>query len=352
MTLTKEDTKVQKLILNVGTEEDIQAAISAGEIGQNELSIITNKSDCKRNVGEIIEAALPLTDAGLHLLDGSLILGGGIYDEFVQYIAGLVSTYPDCFTTEAAWQQSVTNYGVCGKFVYNSVNNTVRLPKITGIVEGTTDLTALGDLVEAGCPNITGGWGDQSGGNGAVPKTGAFSGSVGSKGSAGWGTSAGSVSTIDFNASNSNPIYGNSDTVQPQTIKALYYIVVAASIKTDVEVDIDNIATDLNGKADVDLSNMNPSASTKETIVGWGIPDYSAAIQVSSNTDYIAPCAGVFTSPTDIYINGTKRFDFSEVSGSNTANSMTAIVDKGDVCKSTTSSGFIYFYPYKGVQNA
>lgn len=261
MTLTKEDTKVQKLILNVGTEEDIQAAISVGEIGQNELSIITNKSDCKRNVGEIIEAALPLTDAGLHLLDGSLLAGGGIYDDFVTYVAGLVSTYPDCFTTEAAWQQSVTDYGVCGKFVYDSVNNTVRLPKITGIVEGTTDLTALGDLVEAGCPNITGSWGDQSGGNGAIPKTGAFSGSVGSKGSAGWGTSAGSVSTVDFNASNSNPIYGNSTTVQPQTIKALYYIVVAASIKTDVEVDIDNIATDLNGKADRDLSNITASRS-------------------------------------------------------------------------------------------
>lgn len=354
MTLTKEDTKVQKLILNVGTEENIQAAISAGEIGQNELSIITNKSDCKRNVGEIIEAALPLTDAGLHLLDGSLILGGGIYDEFVQYIAGLVSTYPACFTTEAAWQQSVTNYGVCGKFVYNSVNNTVRLPKITGIVEGTTDLSALGDLVEAGCPNITGKTtlnvaqfttSGISGGSGAIKQT--------FKTSYNWaGSNRFDGAEIEIDASRSSSIYGNSTTVQPQTIKVLYYIVVAASIKTDVEVDIDNIATDLNGKADVDLSNMNPSASTKETIVGWGIPDYSAAIQVSSNTDYTAPCAGIFTSPTDIYINGVKRFEFFELSGSNTANSMTAIVGKGDICKSTTTSGFIYFYPYKGVNNA
>ena len=297
MTLTKEDTKVQKLILNVGTEEDIQAAISAGEIGENELSIITNKSDCKRNVGEIIEAALPLTDAGLHLLDGSLILGGGIYDEFVQYIAGLVSTYPACFTTEANWQSAVATYGVCGKFVYNSSGDgSVRLPKITGIVEGTTDLTALGDLVEAGCPNITGGWEDQSGGNGAVPKTGAFSGSVGSKGSIGWGTSAGSVSTIDFNASNSNPIYGNSTTVQPQTIKALYYIVVAASIKTDAEVDIDNIATDLNGKADKDLSNIIPTQDVKSEITSWGMPSSSyinlTMPPAATDTTYTAPANG------------------------------------------------------------
>ena len=31
-----------------------------------------------RNIGEIVASPLPLTDAGLHLLDGSLIQGGGI----------------------------------------------------------------------------------------------------------------------------------------------------------------------------------------------------------------------------------------------------------------------------------
>jgi hypothetical protein len=41
--------------------------------------------------------------------------------------------------------------------------------------------------------------------------------------------------------------------------KVLYYIVVATSTKTDIEVDIDEIATDLNGKADVDLSNVPTS---------------------------------------------------------------------------------------------
>ena len=41
----------------------------------------------KKNIGEIITSSIPLTDAGLHLLDGSLIQGGGIYDDFVQYIA-------------------------------------------------------------------------------------------------------------------------------------------------------------------------------------------------------------------------------------------------------------------------
>ena len=109
-----------------------------------------------RNVGEIFPALLPVTDAGAHLLDGSLILGGGIYQGFVDYIANIISIYPDISTTESAWQSSVSTYGSCGKFVYDSTNNTVRLPKVSDILQGTTDLSALGDLVEAGLPNIIG----------------------------------------------------------------------------------------------------------------------------------------------------------------------------------------------------
>ena len=208
-----------------------------------------------RNVGEIISSTLPLTDAGLHLLDGSLISGTGAYADFVTYIAGLVSTYPDLFETEANWQTAVTTYGVCGKFVYDSVNNTVRLPKITGIVEATTDLTALGDLVQAGLPNITG--------DGFVIKASQTpTGLLNTTGQRAANSASGNIGVIDwatFNASRSNSIYGNSTTVQPQAIKVLYYIVIATSTKTDIQVDIDEIATDLNGKADTDLSNVPTS---------------------------------------------------------------------------------------------
>lgn len=206
-----------------------------------------------REIGEIIQSTIPLTDAGLHLLDGSLISGSGSYADFVTHIAGLVSNYPELFTTEASWQSSVSTYGVCGKFVYDSTNNTVRLPKITGFTEGTTDVTALGDLVQAGLPNITGTVGTMN-----DASTGRDSGALSwvSNSSQGLGGNYYGISgTTTFNASASNPIYGNSSTVQPQSIKVLYYIVIATSTKTSIEVDIDEIATDLNGKADVDLSN-------------------------------------------------------------------------------------------------
>ena len=164
------------------------------------------------------------------------------------------------FTDEASWQQSVTDYGVCGKFVYDSVNNTVRLPKITGFTEGTIDATVLGDLIEAGLPNITGSF-QSIDYDFTSSNSGAFSGtwSSGNRGTSSSGSLGTSVRT--FNASRSSSIYGNSNTVQPQAIEILYYIVIANATKTEIQVDIDEIVTDLNGKADADLSNLTSGLS-------------------------------------------------------------------------------------------
>lgn len=246
-----------------------------------------------RNIGEIIQSTIPLTDAGLHLLDGSLISGSGSYSAFVVYIAGLVSSYPDLFETEANWQQSVTTYGVCGKFVYDSVNNTVRLPKITGFTEGTIDTTTLGNLTEAGLPNITGKTGAIYSSNdyitGALTNTTHIGGNYGITPSTSGGTKG---RYVELDASNSNSIYGNSTTVQPQAIKVLYYIVIATSTKTNIEVDIDEIATDLNGKADVDLSNVNASGTALAS--GWSMPSsrYDDLTLGASGATYTAPANG------------------------------------------------------------
>ena len=318
--------------VNNGVLTITQSGVTLGTFGANQSrnSVIDIPSGgSSRNIGEIVASTIPLTDAGLHLLDGSLIQGDGIYADFVNYIAGLDLT-ANYFCTETEWQQSITDYGVCGKFVYtqptyqlidtasgttgwfvhslevgsqvyatngtpqitiasvsgnhitvtgtqaalfpngfdrdtaNDVVASVRLPKITGIVEGTTDLTALGDLVEAGLPNISGVLGPSrtlhTYSGTSVPISGAFkktsiSGTtvIGSSGS------SADVYKYEIDASLSNSIYGNSTTVQPQTIKVLYYIVIATSTKTQIQVDIDEIATDLNGKADVDLSNVPTS---------------------------------------------------------------------------------------------
>ncbi len=302
-----------------------------------------------KNIGEIVHSLLPLDDSGLHLLDGALIQGDGVYSEFVSYIANLYGTkdtHPNYFTDEDTWQASVSQYGVCGKFVYDNENNTVRLPKITGFLEGTVDLSALGELKEAGLPNITGTVAIVAGGGGA---SGCFT----------WGEYSNHINSsvvagnngFHFNAALSNPIYGNSNTVQPQSIKGFLYIVLGTGIKTEIEVDINNIVSDLNGKADVDLSNTANVLSNSffEKIM----PDYSAGVSIASS--YTTMSAGYVTlntsgSPTYALIKVNGFIVAKRYSNSTADTVIGAFVDKGDVVEFEVSAGSTTrtFYPLKG----
>lgn len=209
-----------------------------------------------RNIGEIVSSTIPLTDVGLHLLDGALIQGSGSYADFVDYIAGLVSTYPDLFTTESAWQTAVTTYGVCGKFVYDSVNNTVRLPKYNfKIYTGGGTASVVGNGTALGLTN-----GNKEGYLSSWRPGSSVSGTLALSNSSTLGNNSGNYATgstsafgISLDPEKSGLVAQLSDITT--SLDGYYYIVIATSTKTDIEVDIDEIATDLNGKADIDLSN-------------------------------------------------------------------------------------------------
>lgn len=88
-----------------------------------------------------------------------------------------------------------------------------------------------------------------------------------------------------------------------------------------------------NGKMDVSLSNMNASASAKETIVGWGIPDYTAGVSISSG--YVAVANGMVLivrggggSYVSLYVDGI-RVDGNYSNTTNEGGCMFAFVKKG-----------------------
>jgi hypothetical protein len=183
---------------------------------------------------------------------------------------------PDYFCTEVEWQTAVTTYGVCGKFVYDSVNNTVRLPKVTGKIEGTTDINALGDLAPliVKLPNITGSMNAVYELDAPLIADGAFYLETASPQNEGYSLSGQAGRVWKFAASRSSSVYsgnGTDTTIHEQAVNVFYYIVIATSTKTDIQVDIDDIATDLNGKADVDLTNTSPSSSFASTLDTAGI---------------------------------------------------------------------------------
>ena len=230
-----------------------------------------------REIGEIVQSTIPLTDAGLHLLDGSQLSGSGIYADFVDYISGLTSTYSNLFCTEAEWQQSVTDYGVCGKFVYDNTNDTVRLPKTTSnkrhliksYSSGTTwhriysdGWCEQGATIAAGTSTVTF----------AIPFTTAplvfnysavpYSGGYLYEEYTAYPTSTGYTRYYP-NMITTYEAKGYIDILDYQTTTLYEYIVVATTTKTDIQVDIDEIATDLNGK--VDKSSLVASYPVIET---------------------------------------------------------------------------------------
>lgn len=308
--------------------------------------------------GSTVFSLIPLTEAGLHLLDGSLLNVGGIYDEAITKIAALKASNPNLFITEENWQSSVSAHGVCGKFVYTE-GTSLRLPKITGFVEGTLDSTALGDLVEAGLPNITG----SAAVTGVAAKVNSSSGCIEQNrfilnyDYQAIQSSVNDFASFSINAALSNPIYGKSTTVQPQAIKGYLYIVLATSVKTDVQVNIDNITTDLNGKAGTDLSNL--SNVGKVAVAHLAMPSdkwVSLSIPVSM-TKLTMPADGylysvIFASSSSMgmmnMMNGTSFGNMKQVPA-NSAEKMYLPVRKGDVVTveyhdlaQTTSIAFCY----------
>lgn len=359
-------------------------------LGDTILSGVATPIEPTRNVGQIIQSTLPITDAGLHLLDGSSVLGGGSYDAFVEFIGDLYTagTSPECFCTEAEWQTSVTNYGSCYKYVYTAANGntpaSVRLPKATtehgaliksyssgtdwyriyqdgwceqgGVASSSDDITFLKEFKDTNYSSLAT-WQVTS----SLYET---SLTIYSKTTATisfrigyYNMSLTSFSGRDFDWQ----ACGYIDISDYQFYPVYEYVVIATSVKTQIEVDIDEIATDLNGKADVDLSNV--TSTGKETVVGWGMPDYSAGIDITSynsaNNKFTAPCDGIITvaylsTNTSAYLPYINNLQFGSYNQSAIVNHITQPINKWDTffctgIHSQVGSGCNKFYPFKGV---
>ena len=136
-------------------------------------------------------------------------------------------------------------------------STTFNLPDLTDsrFLEGTE---TAGTEKDAGLPNIVGEWSGQTFPTAnSMSRSGAFSsGSVGSKY---WGTSnsSGNLSNLKFDASVSNPIYGNSTTVQPKSLTTRYVIkAYDAPSESSAQIDISSYASALNGKSSKSLNDL------------------------------------------------------------------------------------------------
>lgn len=232
-------------------------------VADGTLAESNNDSGPSLPIGMIFASAIEITDARFHLLDGGTIAKDGIYAEFATMLETL---YPNGDYTTSQYESDLGAYGQCGHFVIGA--DTIRLPKITKFVEGLSDISDLGKSYGAGLPNISGDFGAKTYSADTDPN-GAFYWSWTDWWVTPKGTDKDKNTRVQFDASTFNSIYGNSTTVQPQSTAYPYYIVLANGYKSDVQVDIDNVATELNNKADKTLSNVTyPSITAGSTTTG------------------------------------------------------------------------------------
>lgn len=162
------------------------------------------------------------------------------------------------------WNSIRNTYGSCGKFTWNGTS--LRFPSISCFIQGLTDLSKLSTLTPAGLPNITGGF------NGSMLRdasqygeyaSGAFTLNSGKD----YGTpDAGadeSQSGFGFDASRSNPIYGGSTTVQPQSISYPYIISVYNKFVNESTLNAQALISATVEKANTSLDNVAGINSTQ-----------------------------------------------------------------------------------------
>ena len=190
---------------------------------QNELHLVPYVMN-SLPIGTII----PVACSSDYVPDGCLPCNGTEYfgetynGLWKNYLTADVPLLKTCTYEEYA--ASISTYGQCGSFAIDRTNEKFKTPTIKNgsFIQQANSNDQLGAAFNAGLPNITGTVGTI--GTDGRTHTGAFY----RYGSGGLITNTGEVDYVaGFDASRSNPIYGKSTTVQPNSIAYRYFVVVA-----------------------------------------------------------------------------------------------------------------------------
>lgn len=241
------DTNVNSFVVNEVANDDVLKQMETnGQIEADQYFMTPDETESGfMPVGMIFQSAIPIDDARVHALDGSSVMINGIYADFVNYLKEQKAKGYDLYYTNSGdYEADLSTYGQCGKFLLNEIYGLLRFPTVKYFTQGVGSLTDIGSALKAGLPNITGNLGANTFTSGepfdngtALSGNGRWSGPDGQ----GW-----VMTQLYFDASKSNSIYGNSNTVQPQAIRYPYYIVVASGYKSTQQVNFDNIASEIN----------------------------------------------------------------------------------------------------------
>ena len=186
-------------------------------------------------------------------------------------------------------------YGIADFYGIDEENKRIFLPRNKYFQQLTVDASNVNKMMEAGLPDITGviltTQDNFVGSEGAFRIANGTTVTTGSHGSA-----AHTQQNIGFDASRSNSIYGNSDTVQPPSSLKLLYYCVGNTVVNDAEIDAGALVAQMEQKANIFLDNTLPTQEFKSQSASWAMPSdkYINLTVNASGSSYTAPANGWF----------------------------------------------------------
>ena len=341
-------------------------------------------------IGQILEVVgtADYTPEGCLLTDGAEYTKAQFPDLWADFLTG-TPKLQTCTYTEYANQ--IAEYGFCNKFAVDTTNETFKVPTrnkyrklVKKIVNGTTWANLYDD-----------GWCEQGGIGDNGSETTVYNYNVvlpiemanadyhikvtpllssrdtngGTMGFAYTPTTTGfsaMVASKYQNAGRSRKVFwevSGYTTIPDSTANITReFVVVANGTLNQEQMDWSAWASSLAGRATTDMSNI--TSTGKETVVGWGMPDYSAGVVKTHNTLYKAETDGIVrlcigTNNHNIQFRYGNDSSVSNVLSVTNGAGVTAItgdffVPKGTYYQTTgtlyvfsTMSNTIIFYPCK-----
>lgn len=259
--------------------------------------------------------------------------------------------------SESEWQSLYNAQG--GNVAFYSSGNgssTFRMPRLVGYVRGAGSQSESGSYVKEGLPNIVGKLGVR--GNGVATPSGSFYINGVSETLGGYYSDNAKTDGLSFDASRSNPIYGNSSHVTPETSVVLYGVYAFGEIGNVDNLDVgtltsafaaleSNVGSKLNGVVR-SVNGVGADASGNVTLNTFGVPTGDIVTLTSSNvSNYTAPSNGFMVCKSSegnmsVTLNGKAIGSTSEYT------TITIPVKKGDVivCTGNVSGNDQYFVKF------
>lgn len=186
-----------------------------------------------------------------NLPSGSLPLFGGLYSrEIYADLWNYAKSQPNYVIPEEKWQELFSsNNGNVPFYSFGDGEGTFRVPSLNCWIKGANGLEEVGSYLEAGLPNITGSvTGTDYAVFGAkdVINKGALVASGGNYTSSGTSSASTYKSVLSIDASLSNSIYGNSNTVQPPSIVGMWLVKAYGTVIDEGNLDTSALESRIN----------------------------------------------------------------------------------------------------------